>query len=237
MPPCVSVGPSSSTATRRPAIAAGSAAVMTLEVQITRARGLSRRAASSTASTPSCAARQGAAGRGGGVERTDQQAPGAARSLALASPARSPRPRPPPQTRRRPATPRPLPRPLRLPPADPRRRVGLVDDDHVGAPEVDVPGVVCLLRARPQRVGDAHPKVRRRERRVVVAAVPDDDVGLGRSGGQHGGIVNSGKDRHAVVYVLLVLLTLLDRGVVLVEVGGWGRGGGGGRGWRGARAC
>jgi hypothetical protein len=56
--------------------------------------------------------------------------------------------------------------------------VHLVEQDRVGALEVDVAREVLELVAGAQRVDDGDPEVGLVERRVVVAAVPDDDVGL-----------------------------------------------------------
>ncbi len=56
------------------------------------------------------------------------------------------------------------------------------------------------------------------ERGVVVAAVPQDDLGLLLGLAQDALVVDAGVDHEAVVDVGLVLLALLDRGVVAVEV-------------------
>ena len=56
------------------------------------------------------------------------------------------------------------------------------------------------------------------ERRVVVAAVPDDHVSLLLGGLQDRGVVDAGEDEVALGEVRLVLLALLDRAVGRVEV-------------------
>ncbi len=58
------------------------------------------------------------------------------------------------------------------------RRVALGDDDDVSHPDVGLAGVVCRLVAGAQRVGQHDVQVGHVERQVVVAAVPEDDVGL-----------------------------------------------------------
>ena len=80
------------------------------------------------------------------------------------------------------------------------------------------PGMVAALVARPVRVGDDDLEVGTVERQVVVAAVPDDDVGLLLGLGQDRRVVHARVDDGARVDVRLVLLALLDRALVAVEV-------------------
>ncbi len=56
------------------------------------------------------------------------------------------------------------------------------------------------------------------EGQVVVAAVPQHDVGLGLGHRQDAGVVDAGEDHDAAIDVRLVFLALLDRALVLVEV-------------------
>jgi len=79
--------------------------------------------------------------------------------------------------------------------------------------------VVAQLVAGPQRVGHGDVQVGREEREVVVAAVPDDDVGLGLGAIQDGAVVDAGVHHHALADGLLVLLALLDGRVAGVDVG------------------
>jgi hypothetical protein len=66
--------------------------------------------------------------------------------------------------------------------------------------------------ADPQRVGDHDVQVGPVERQVVVAAVPQQDVGLGLGPLQDGVVVDPGVDDRARGQVRLVLLALLDGG-------------------------
>ena len=96
--------------------------------------------------------------------------------------------------------------------------VDLVDDAHVRQAQVRLARVVAQLVTRPVRVDDGDVHVRPDERRVVVAAVPDDDVGLLLGGREDRGVVDAGEDEVALGEVRLVLLALLDRAVGRVEV-------------------
>ncbi len=71
----------------------------------------------------------------------------------------------------------------------------------------------------PVGVGDDDLEVGLVEGEVVVAAVPEDDVGFLLGLAEDGPVVDAGVDDDAVVDVGLVLLALLDRALVLVEVG------------------
>jgi hypothetical protein len=59
------------------------------------------------------------------------------------------------------------------------RGVDFVDDHHVGQTHVRLAGVVARLVASPVRIHQNDMRVRHEEGRVVVAAVPDEHVGLG----------------------------------------------------------
>ena len=90
--------------------------------------------------------------------------------------------------------------------------VDLVDDQHVGGPGVGLAGVVAGLVPGPQRVGDHDVQVGTVERQVVVAAVPQQHVGLGLGPLQDGVVVDPGVHDRARGQVGLVLLALLDGG-------------------------
>jgi hypothetical protein len=88
------------------------------------------------------------------------------------------------------------------------RRVGLVDHDDIGHPDVDLARVVAQLVAGPQRIGDGDQQIGRVERRVVVASVPDDDVGLA----EDRLVVDTGVHDHAYGDGRLAFLALLEVG-------------------------
>ena len=96
--------------------------------------------------------------------------------------------------------------------------VDLVDDADVRHAQVRLARVVAELVARPVRVDDDDVEVRPDERRVVVAAVPDDHVGLLLGRLEDRRVVDAGEDEVALGEVRLVLLALLDRAVGRVEV-------------------
>ena len=68
------------------------------------------------------------------------------------------------------------------------------------------------------RVDDHDVHVGLDKRRVVVAAVPEDDVGLLLGPLEDRGVVDAREDEVPLGEVRLVLLALLDRAVVRVEV-------------------
>ena len=72
--------------------------------------------------------------------------------------------------------------------------------------------------AGPVRVDDDDVQVGPDERRVVVAAVPHDHVGLVLGGLQDRAVVDAGEDEVALGEVRLVLLALLDRAFGGVEI-------------------
>ena len=85
-------------------------------------------------------------------------------------------------------------------------------------PQVRLAGVVRELVAGAQRVDDDDREVGREEREVVVAAVPEDHVGLRLGAGEDLAVVDAGVDDHPQLDGKLVLLALLDRRVRRVDV-------------------
>ncbi len=70
----------------------------------------------------------------------------------------------------------------------------------------------------PQRVDQDDVEVGTHERKVVVAAIPDDDVGFRLGEVEDAGIVDAGEDDVARADVRLVLLALLDRARSRIEI-------------------
>lgn len=99
-----------------------------------------------------------------------------------------------------------------------RGGVHLVDDDDVGHQQVLVAGVVGQLVADAKRVDHHDQDVGRVERGVVVAAVPDDDVGLLLGPIENGAVVDAGVDDAALGDVRFVLLHLLDGALMFFQV-------------------
>jgi hypothetical protein len=96
--------------------------------------------------------------------------------------------------------------------------VDLVDDADICHPQVGLTRVVAELVARPMGVDDHDVQVRADERGVVVAAVPEDDVGFLFGGSQDPLVVDSREDEVALGEMGLVLLPLFDRRVGRLEV-------------------
>ena len=97
--------------------------------------------------------------------------------------------------------------------------VDLVDDHHIGHADVDLARVEVHLVAGAERVGYGDEQVGLVEREVVVAAVPQDNVGLRLGLAQDGLVVDAGVEDAAGVEVRLVFLSFLDRGLVAIEIG------------------
>ena len=100
-----------------------------------------------------------------------------------------------------------------------RRRVDLVDHQHVGHARHRFAGVMGGDLPRAQRVGDGDVQVRLHKRKVVVAAVPDDDVGFVLRQPQNLGVVHAREHHVAGCDVRLVLLPLLGGAACGIEIG------------------
>ena len=96
--------------------------------------------------------------------------------------------------------------------------VDLVDDDHVGHAQVRLTRVEAALVAGTQGVGHHYQQVRQEEGQVIVAAIPEDDIGLLLRLAQDGFVVDPGEDDAAGLEVRLVLLAFLDGGVVAGQI-------------------
>ena len=94
----------------------------------------------------------------------------------------------------------------------------LANQDDVSMFEVGGAREIRKLVPWTMRVGDADPQVRFIERRIVVTAVPDDDVSLLLSLGQDRPVIYASVDDDAVRDVGFVLFALLDRAVLILEI-------------------
>ena len=99
-----------------------------------------------------------------------------------------------------------------------RRAVHLVDDADVGHAEVRLTRVVAQLVPWAVGIDDDDVEVGLDERRVVVAAVPEDHVGFLFRRAQDLLVVDAGEDEVSLGEMRLVLLTLLDRRIGGFEV-------------------
>jgi hypothetical protein len=96
--------------------------------------------------------------------------------------------------------------------------IDLVDDHDIGHPQVRLAGVKATLIARSQRVGDNEEEVWPVEREVVVATVPQDDVGLELGLMQDRPVVDTCVHDPPGVEMGLVLLALFDRRLEPIEI-------------------
>ena len=103
-----------------------------------------------------------------------------------------------------------------------RGRVGavhLVDDDNICLPQVRLARVVRELVSSAQWVDYHDQEVGPEKRKVVVASVPDDQVGLLLGAREDRGVVDAGVDDQTRFYRGLVLLALLQCRMSSVDVG------------------
>ena len=90
-------------------------------------------------------------------------------------------------------------------------RVGFVDQDQIRTLEVDPAREVFELVAGTMRIGERNPQIGFIKRRVVVAAVPDDDVGFLFGAFEYCRVIDAGIHDHPVFEMRLVFFALLDR--------------------------
>ncbi len=83
--------------------------------------------------------------------------------------------------------------------------------------------MVAHLVPRPVGINDDNLEVGTEEGQVVIAAVPDDDVGFLLGLAQDGLIIDAGEDDRATLDVRFVLLTLLDGAVGTIHIGVGGK--------------
>ena len=94
----------------------------------------------------------------------------------------------------------------------------LVDHDDVGPQQIHASREVGQLVPRAVGVHQGDPEVRLEEGDVVVAAVPEHDLGLFLGFGQDGRVVHPGVDREAHLEVRLVLFHFFYSTAVLLHV-------------------
>ena len=72
--------------------------------------------------------------------------------------------------------------------------------------------------SRPMRVKENQVHVRKIKRRVVVTAVPHDDLGFVFRCFEDSGLVHSGVDDDALIHERLIFLTLFNGALVFLEI-------------------
>ena len=97
-------------------------------------------------------------------------------------------------------------------------RIHFVDNHHIGPAQVHLSREVGQLVPGPQRVSHYDFQIRAIEGRVVVAAVPEDQVGFLLGLPQDGFVVGPGIDHRALTQVGLILLLLLNGALVPGQV-------------------
>jgi hypothetical protein len=101
--------------------------------------------------------------------------------------------------------------------------VDLVDHQHVGHARDRLAGMMGGHLPRPQGIGDCDMQIGTKKREIVVAAVPDDDVGLGVGQAHDCSVVDPGKDQVAGSQMGLVLLPLLRRAAGSIQIAHGGK--------------
>ena len=96
--------------------------------------------------------------------------------------------------------------------------IDLVDHDHIGAPQVDFTGEVSQFMPRTVRVYDYDFQVGRIEGSVVVASIPQDDVGFFLRLAEDLFVVHSRIHHGSFADVRFVLFALLNGALLQVEV-------------------
>ena len=97
--------------------------------------------------------------------------------------------------------------------------IHLIDDEHIGAAEVDFTGIVAELVTGAMRIEHHDGQVRVIERCIVVAAVPENHVSFLFCLTKNVVVVHSSVDGGAGDDMRFVLLALFDGAVVAVEIG------------------
>ncbi len=94
----------------------------------------------------------------------------------------------------------------------------LVDDEQVRDAEIGLAGIVAELVSGAVGIDQGDVEVGLVERGVVVAAIPENDIGLFLGLAEDLLVVDPGIDDETVVDVGFVLLALLDGALVAVEI-------------------
>ena len=94
----------------------------------------------------------------------------------------------------------------------------LGDDDDVGHAQDGLARMMGGLMSRSQGIDENDVKAWSDERKVVVAAIPQDDIRLLRGSLEDAGIVGTGKDQIADGKMRLVLLPLFDRALRGIQI-------------------
>ena len=97
-------------------------------------------------------------------------------------------------------------------------RVALGDYDDIGHPKHSLAGMMRRLVAGAEGIDEHDEEVGFDERKIVVAAIPKDDVGLLLGTSENGGVVDAREHDAAGRDVRLVLLAFLDRAVGSIEI-------------------
>ena len=100
-----------------------------------------------------------------------------------------------------------------------RRFVDLVDDEHIGHAGHRLAGVMGGDPARTQSIGHANMKIGPDKRKVVIAAIPNNDLCLPLGQPQDRRVVGAGEYDIAREDVWFVFLALFDRAVVGLQIG------------------
>lgn len=96
--------------------------------------------------------------------------------------------------------------------------IDLVDDEHIGAAQIDLARVIGQFVPGAVRIDHNDLKIGLVERRVIVAAIPQNHVGFFLGGTQNLFVIHTGINHGAFADVRFVLLAFFDRALLQVEI-------------------
>jgi hypothetical protein len=96
--------------------------------------------------------------------------------------------------------------------------VHFVDDHHMGAAQIDLPGIIAELMAGTMRIGHHDFQVGGIKGRVIIAAVPQNEITLPLGLTKNAFVIHAGINHGAVHNVGLVFLALFDSALVAFQV-------------------
>ena len=99
----------------------------------------------------------------------------------------------------------------------------LVNDGDVGQAQIGLPGVIEQFMPRPQGIEEDHVDIGMEERRIVIAPIPDDDLGLLLRPGEDLAIIDPAIDDDTLIHQGFVFLPFFDGDVIPGKIGKTGK--------------
>jgi len=100
-----------------------------------------------------------------------------------------------------------------------RGHIHLVDDQQIGHACCGLAGMMRRDLPRTQGICNDDVQIGADKGKIVIAAVPDDDIGFRLGGADDGCIIDAGEHEIAQRDVRLIFLPLLDRAAGRIEIG------------------